>query len=67
MKKFKLDKEKQEFIKTFFGEDFYNNLYWYQKWLIQTQIKYEHIKRFNMIKRYLENGKKENNSNTRNT
>ena len=64
---FKLNQEKQEIIKFFLGEDFYNNLYWYQKWLLQTHFKDKDIEKFNKIKEFLENGKNKNNSNTKYT
>ena len=62
MKKFKLNKEKQEFIKAFFGEEVYNNLYWYQKWLIQIQLTDEDINKFNRIKEFVKDEKCKNNS-----
>ena len=64
---FKLNQEKQEIIKFFLGEDFYNNLYWHQKWLLQIHFKDKDIEKFNKIKEFLENGKNKNNSNTKYT
>ena len=65
MCKFKLNKEKQRIIKILLGEEFYNNLYWYQKWLIQTQLTDKEIERFKKIEEHMGN-EKQHNSNKRN-
>lgn len=67
MSKFKLNEEKQEILKMFLGEEFYNNLYWYQKWILQGHIKDKDIKRYTKIKEFLQNEKNGINSDTKYT
>lgn len=71
MNKLKLDKEKQEIIKFLIGEELYNDLYWYQKWFLQIQLKDKDVKKINTklnkIKEFIESEKNEVDSNTRST
>ena len=66
MCKFILNKEKQRIIKILLGEEFYNNLYWYQKWLIQTQLTDKEIEGFQKIEEHIRNGNRKVNQNNRN-
>ena len=55
-----LDKDKQEKIKKLVGEELYNNLYAYQKMILQTQISKKDLKRFKCIEEYAIKEKEKN-------
>ena len=63
-----LNEEKQKLIKFFIGEELYNDLYMYQKLVLQMYITRKDVEKFKKIKQYAKeeikkNEEKRNNKN----
>lgn len=66
-----LNEEKQKLIKFFIGEELYNDLYMYQKLVLQMYITRKDVEKFKKIKQYAKeeikkNEEKRNNKNRKN-
>lgn len=65
MNVFKLNEDKQNLLKIFLGENIYNNLATYQKWILQFQLTQSDVDKFKKIEGMVKNGKVEFSHNTK--
>lgn len=61
-----LNKDKQEAIKKIIGEELYNDLYFYQKIILQIYFSKKDLKRFKCLEEYYVIKEKEKNASRKN-